>query len=260
MKFPANISYFLRKRQNHKLPYYFNDFLLNKIAVPDTFHKAEDYRKEMLVSHEELVTEEFGAGSKTLNPGKRAISEIATISGTNSKYGLLFHKIVKQFGSGELLELGTSAGIGTMYFATSSELLNITTIEACKTTCLFAEKKIKLSGLKNKFHFINNDFDSVFEKDLLKEKFDLIFIDGNHKGNKLIKYYNEILANYVLPKYIIIIDDINWSNDMFKAWQIIKRLDNSSTYLDLFRMGIVISGYDIPKGFFTINFVNKEIL
>ena len=259
MKIPGNISYFFKRKQNNSLPDYFNRFILNKNLVPDSFYLSEIYRSNLLKSDKKLIFLDSGAGSKILKSNDRKISEIASVSGTNKTYGLVFHKIVKHFQLSEMLELGTSLGIGTNYFARASEELKITTIEACNQTYLFVLKNLKLFGATNKIEFINNDFDTVLDSGLLNnKKFDLIFIDGNHKGEKLLKYYDLIEKHYSKPQHIIIIDDINWSTDMYRAWKQITKSGNSKTYLNLFRTAIVFSGYDLPAGNFTINFVNNK--
>lgn len=259
MRIPSNISYFLKFKHNKSLPDYFNKFILNKSIVPDSFYLAESYRRELIKSDEKIEFLDSGAGSNILKSNERKISEMASISGTNKTYGLLFHKIVKHFRVSEMLELGTSLGIGTYYFATASKELNITTIEASKHCSDFTKKRFKSLGITNKIEIINNDFDTVLDSGLLNNKiFDFIFIDGNHKGEKLLKYYDLIEKRYTKPQHIIIIDDINWSTDMFHAWKQITNSDSSRTYLNLYRTAIVFNGYDMPRGNFTINFVNYK--
>lgn len=261
MKIPGNISYFLKKKQNIRLPKYFNEYILNCSRIPKSFLAADKYRKELLQSDQKIKIQDYGAGSKIFKSDYRSISDIAAVSGTNNTYGLVFHKIVEQFQTNHLLELGTSLGIGTMYFATASENLIITTIEACNQTYLFTKNAINELSLKNRIDLIDSDFDTVLYSEILNDKrFDLIFIDGNHIGEKLLDYYEIIARKYSMTKNIIIVDDINWSRDMFKAWEQITESDNTKTYLNLFKTGIIFNGYDLPAGHFTINFVNNRNL
>ncbi|HOZ29457.1 MAG TPA: class I SAM-dependent methyltransferase [Bacteroidales bacterium] len=258
MKIPGNISYFFKIKQNNKLPDYLNKSILNNKEVPESYHIAKDYRQSLIKSDKKITTTDFGAGSKKIRTRERKISKIASVCGTNEKYGLLFHKIVKHFQSSVLLELGTSVGIGTMCFASASKQLNITTIEACEHTCDFAKNNIKSTANIYNINFINNDFDTVLDSGFIKDKYDLVFIDGNHKGEILIKYYQQIVKSYTKSQFIIILDDINWSRDMYSTWEQITKLDKSKTYLNLYRTGLIISGYDTVPGHFTINFVNNR--
>jgi len=53
-----------------------------------------------------------------------------------------------------------------------------------------------------------------------------------------VKYFNQ-LAEISSDKTVIIIDDINYSNEMTEAWNEIKLHEKVSVSIDLFRMGIV---------------------
>ena len=63
----------------------------------------------------------------------------------------------------------------------------------------------------------------------------------------LLKYFNNIVKKHCGEKSIIVIDDINWSRDMFRAWVEISSQMPSSLRVNLFRMGIIFTGYDLPK-------------
>ena len=49
----------------------------------------------------------------------------------------------------------------------------------------------------------------------------LVFIDGNHRKEPVIKYFNQ-MAEISDSKTVIIIDDINYSKEMAEAWDEIK--------------------------------------
>ncbi len=67
----------------------------------------------------------------------------------------------------------------------------------------------------------------------------LVFIDGNHRKEPVLKYFNQI-AEISDNKTVIIIDDIYYSKEMEEAWNEIKQLhEKVSVTIDIFRMGIV---------------------
>ena len=72
----------------------------------------------------------------------------------------------------------------------------------------------------------------------------LVFIDGNHRKEPVIKYFNQ-MAEISDRKTVIIIDDINYSNEMTEAWKEIKLHEKVSVSIDIFRMGIVFSGREL---------------
>ena len=68
----------------------------------------------------------------------------------------------------------------------------------------------------------------------------LIFIDGNHRKEPVINYFNQ-MAEMSDSNTVIIIDDINYSREMAEAWNEIKLHEKVSVTIDIFRMGICFS-------------------
>ena len=185
-------------------------------------------------SRQEIEIQDFGAGSKKLGLNRK-VSAIFKMSSSKGKYGELLYRLSNHYQPKEILEFGTSLGVGSTYFALGSKNSNITTIEACKNT-----RSIALENLK--------DFDSVestlgtfvdYLAELPTEKqFDMIFIDGHHDGEALIRYLNQ-LQEHSHDETLFILDDIRWSDSMKSAW---KEISNDSRFhlsLELFRIGIV---------------------
>lgn len=257
MKFPANIFYFLKPKANKKLPKVFNNYILNRNVQLYSFGEVQDYQNSLLQNEEVIQMKDFGTGSKKFNDNSRVIKDIASISATKPSFGGMFQKLVEHHNVKSILELGTSVGVGAMYFAKTNESTSVTTIEACPETYSFTKKQFAKLDVKN-VEFVNSTFDEVFEKNLLqKKRYELIYIDGNHNSKSVIKYFDYIVENLTDKKFIIIVDDINWSIDMHNAWKRICRTQKNSLRIDLYRMGIVFAGYDYPKGVFPLNFVNK---
>ncbi|NJO70179.1 MAG: class I SAM-dependent methyltransferase [Bacteroidetes bacterium] len=99
---------------------------------------------------------------------------------------------------------------------------------------------------------IQGNFDDELPA-LLKRlgKADFVFIDGNHKKEFTLKYFEELLG-YSHNETVIIFDDINWSPGMMDAWEEIKSHPRSRVCLDLFRLGIVLLDPKLQKENFTI--------
>ena len=258
VNFPGNIFYFVKKKKNNLLPNFFSDSLLDCRLLPYSSITPNNYRKALLKSNELIEVADFGAGSRKFKNTKRFINKIAAVSGTKHKFGVFYQKLIKHFDIIDILELGTSLGIGTMYLACANTNVNVTTIDACPQTCNFTKNQFNTNKIGN-VKIINAEFDKLFEKKILLEKtFDLVFIDGNHKGDKLIEYFEILKKTHLKDKYIIIADDINWSRDMYQSWKKICSLDPDATYFNLYRCGIIFKNHALPKGIFPIKFVNNK--
>lgn len=228
------------------------DFVDNCVRIK---LKAEDTRtlntlfRRLKNSRQEIEIQDFGAGSKKLG-SKRKVSAIFNMSSSKGKYGALLYRLSKHYQSKEILEFGTSLGVGSTYFALGSPKSNITTVEACQNT-----RSVALENLK--------DFNSVESKlgtfvDYLTElptskKFDLIFIDGHHDGEALIHYLDQ-LQDHAHDETIFVLDDIRWSDSMKSAWVEIAEDSRFHLSMELFRVGIVSRRSGMEKEKFVIRY------
>ena len=197
----------------------------------------------------EIEIEDFGAGSKKLG-SKRKISSIFKMSSSKGKYGELLYRLSKHYQPAEILEFGTSLGVGSSYFSLGSKESNLTTIEACKNT-----RSVALENLKE---FQNIDSEQGTFSDYLNQlpkdkQFDLIFIDGHHDGDALINYLDQ-LQQHSHDETIFILDDIRWSDSMKSGWDTIMNDPRFHLSLDLFRVGIVLKREHQEKEHFTIRY------
>lgn len=198
--------------------------------------KLSGISKQLSTDQRIIEIEDHGAGSKRLS-NQRKIATIFNTSSSNGKYGRLFYQLMRHFHYKQVLELGTSLGVGTMHFSLGNPQANITTIEGCANTAAIARENFDRLGIKN-IQLINATFQSYFEENPTLEKLDLVFIDGHHERSATLNYLNEI-EPFIHEETLIILDDIRWNNDMFRLWN---ELVESSAYnvtIDLFRMGII---------------------
>jgi len=91
----------------------------------------------------------------------------------------------------------------------------------------------------NQIELIQGNFDTTLSNALQKLKqLDYIFLDGNHKLEPTLRYFNEALR-FSHDDSIFVIDDNHWSEEMEQAWEQIKNHPSVSLTIDLFHMGIV---------------------
>jgi len=74
----------------------------------------------------------------------------------------------------------------------------------------------------------------------------LVFIDGDHRKQSTISYYESILP-YTHNDSILVFDDINWSAEMKEAWQNIIARPEVTLSLDFYRMGMVFFRKEIRQ-------------
>jgi predicted O-methyltransferase YrrM len=203
---------------------------------PSIVHNVEKIRKKMISDTRSIMKNDLGAGSG--RPGSRRVSDIARYSPVTQKYGRLLSNMAAAFGEPMIIELGTSLGISAMYMASACLPATVYTIEGCSETAAIARQNFEEAGLTN-INIIEGSFEEIvpsFAKN--PETPGLVFIDGNHRREPVIRYFNEIAA-ISGSKTVIIVDDINYSREMAEAWNELKLHDKVTVSIDIFRMGIL---------------------
>jgi predicted O-methyltransferase YrrM len=198
----------------------------------------EKTRKRLISDQRSIIVNDMGAGSEKLKTNLRKVSDIARYSSVSRKYGILLSNMAAEFGEPQIVELGTSLGISTMYLASTCCGTVVKTIEGSSTISEIATENFKEARIKN-IEVLTGSFDEILPVILSSNiKTGLVFIDGNHRKKPVLSYFTQIAENPG-SKTVVIIDDIYYSEEMEAAWDEIKRFENVSVTIDIFRMGIV---------------------
>lgn len=216
------------------------ELLVNTIRnkEPDpALEKVEKVAAELRKDPRKIEVKDMGAGSKWASGPKRSIASIAGRSGTDRRFGRMLFRLAQRFGQNNVLELGSSLGIGTMCLAAGSKG-NVHSIEACPASVKIAEESIERSDLKNvEVHHgsFQDELPHLMERE---SALDLIRIDGDHREEATVEYFRKCLEK-AHNDSLFIIDDIHWSKGMERAWDRIRREDPVTLSLDLFQAGLL---------------------
>lgn len=251
------LNYFFKARNQHGIHSPFVYELYNNVIKDQTpfyvFSDIESIRAKLLLSNIEIEINDFGAGSTINKSNKRSISDIAKNSLKASKYAQLLFRLVHRFKPTNVLELGTSLGISTMYLAASNSKTQVTTVEGCPNISKVAQINFDKLGLKN-INLINQPFET-FLPNYLKtvSTLDFVFFDGNHTKEATLNYFN-LCVEKTNQQTVFVFDDIYWSKGMNEAWNEIKQHPKISTTIDLFAVGIVFFNSDLSKENFVLRY------
>lgn len=209
--------------------------VFNDDKVFYAFSKIESKRAKLKKMSSVIEVVDFGAKGDGQTVTTRVVSQIAAKSLKHPRYARLLFRLVNFMNYTDILELGTSLGITTLYLSAATKG-SVITIDASEAISKIA------SGLNEEHRKINyrmNSFDKELPN-LKNQSFDFIFIDGDHKGESLLRYY-ELLRPRLKENGCIVVDDINWSPDMSAAWKQLCGKPDINLSLDLFELGILFS-------------------
>lgn len=159
-------------------------------------------------------------------------------TGTGIDTGLLLRRIVEGLGSKRILELGTNTGFSGCYFLSLPQVEELVTIEGSTVLAEIADQN--LSRISKNFRLMVTLFDDALDELMAEnQKFDCVFIDGQHEREALLHYINRSIP-LLNEGGALIIDDLYWSDDMFNAWQEICQDQRFSQTVNLTSKGVCL--------------------
>lgn len=232
-------------------PYLFSLFryILDDDNRLPAYLKIEEKRQSLLSSSEKIHRKDFGAGSKsTPSLMSVAVSDIARSALSLPFQCRIMSRLAMACAANHIVELGTSLGISAAYLASGRKESNVFTIEGDPSIANIARKVFQEMDLKN-IVLINSTFENLLDAGFLPfDSVDLVFIDGNHRKDALLYYY-EKLSPYFHSDTIAVIDDIYWSADMEAGWNALINQQAVTQSVDCYQFGLL---------FFKTDFLYKQ--
>ena len=235
------LKYYLNAKSKYKIhsPFVY-DLLINVIyyqEFEEEFEIIEEIRTILSENENYIDFTDLGAGSNNKTV-RRKIKDIVKDSSKSLKYSQLLYRIVKYFEPKTLIELGTSAGISTMYQALAANKTKLITIEGSENVAEIAKQNFKKLNLRN-IELVLDNFDNALPR-ILKgiDKLDYVFFDGNHTKEATLNYFEQCLVK-VQADTVFVVDDIHWSKEMEEAWVEIQNNSKVVITIDLFFLGLV---------------------
>lgn len=216
------------------------DFILHVLNNKSGYtppQAIEQLRKQLLHDRTVLMVEDFGAGSR--KPTKqKTIRQIAKTAVKPKKYSLLLYRMVRHYQPQTILELGTSLGLTTAYMAAANPQATLITIEGSRAIQQQALRNFQTLGMEF-LKSLQGNFDVRLPEVLAAvDQVDLAFVDGNHRLEPTLNYFNQLLQKRTETS-IFVFDDIHWSAEMEAAWRTIQQHPDVRYTIDLFFLGLV---------------------
>jgi predicted O-methyltransferase YrrM len=218
------------------------------------YRQVEALRAELKNDNTIIDVEDFGAGSGIDKTNRRSVASIARNAAKPQKWAQLLFRIVHYYKPQHILELGTSLGISTAYMALANPAGHIVTAEGSKAIAARAMQNFQVLNCPS-IELVPGNFDDTMPQLLTKlPAIDLAFIDGNHRLEPTVRYFEQLLPH--MGQYsMVIFDDIHWSAGMEEAWRTIQQHPAVKLSIDLFFIGIVLFRQEFhEKQHFTIRY------
>lgn len=236
------LKYFCKAKSKYSVhsPWVYN--LLTNVLHEKKHQKYSNNFSEIEILREKLIrinqkASDITLGIKAKTKHNTLGNKIKSIS--QSANGARILSRMTEFAKPEIiLELGTAAGITTMYISQSAPEAKIYTIEGDKMIAKVAQENFKHLNYHN-ISLLEGNFSEILPilvSDL--PTIDLAFLDGDHSKSGTL-HYLELIKPKLHANSVVIIHDIYWSEDMKKAWHEIINMPEVIISIDYFYFGIL---------------------
>ncbi len=233
--------------------YHLIDQVIYDFKSRNEYGGIEQLRHDLLHDERIIHITDLGAGSHINNSREKQVKQLAENALKPRKLAQLIFRLANEFKPQNIIELGTCLGLTTSYLAKAVPGAKVISIEGCPQTAAVARENLNRMNLNN-VTVLTGNFDEVFPEVVRQiPSLDLIFVDGNHRKDATLRYFN-----WCLPKVngdtLMIFDDIYWSKGMEEAWEEIKNHPRVTVTVDLFWIGLVFFREGQVKEHFRVRF------
>lgn len=248
---PLYITYFFKVVDQHSLqaPGIYNFYTLFKadLRSQKPAEEIEAIRNELKHSGILVNGVDMGAGSRVVDfAGNKTVKSIARYGISSRQDCLMLTQLAVMTNRMVCLELGTSLGISTAYLSRAMPEGVIYSFEGNTGLCDIALdlwRRLHCTNIK----LIRGDIGKQLLPALKSMgKIDFTLIDANHKRKALLSYFEQIYP-FLSSGAMVMIDDIRWSLEMYKAWKELVQDDRIPLTVEFLSFGLLIFREGISK-------------
>lgn len=172
-------------------------------------------------------------------PGMVSLTRIATTSSVSRYWGTFLYLCANANRARTILEMGSCAGISGCYVASGKYCNRFITIEGSPDLAMLADSNIR--QVANNVVVVNALFDDGLDNILptLGDGLDMVYMDGHHEKIATLHYFERLIP-HLNAGSIALLDDINWTPDMWEAWQTLGQWKAMSCTINLGRFGLCV--------------------
>ncbi|MGB3546205.1 MAG: class I SAM-dependent methyltransferase [Saprospiraceae bacterium] len=204
------------------------------------FEQIARLRRHLRRQTVHIPTEDHGAGS-LIAPGRseRRLGHLVRGSAVGKRTGEQLFRLAAWLRPTTSLELGTNAGLSSLYLHLPDRRTDLHTIEGNPYLAAVARDNFSRLRAGANLHQHVGTFSEVLDYLLPTiERLDLVFIDGDHRHAPTVEYVRRCLTRSGSDT-VIVLSDIHWTAEMEAAWAEVRRLPGITASLELWQHGLL---------------------
>ena len=236
------LLYRLKAKTRHGLHSPFVYRLVDKViydySAKKVYNEVEAIRTDLLADDRMITVTDLGAGSHVNNNKQKRVGDVAKNALKPPPLAQLLYRLAADAQPNNIIELGTCLGTTSVYLQKAAPKAKLYTLEGCPQTAGVAKKSFATAKTDNIQLVVGNFDDTLPDVIAGLDKLDFVFVDGNHRKDATLEYFEWCLPK-VHENTLLIFDDIYWSEGMKEAWTQIKTHPQVTVTVDLFWIVLV---------------------
>jgi predicted O-methyltransferase YrrM len=208
--------------------------------------RIEERRRELASGEEfaDLVLAPGGVAARASQGPAGFVADMSAGCGWISippVWGRFLMRLLRELTPRSCVELGTGFGISAAYQAaalTLSGMGRLTTLEVSRECVTVAERGLSELGLDQRVDLQLGEIGETLQGVMQRvAPVDYALIDADHTEQATLGHFRTMLP-HLSDGAVVLLDDINWTSEMKRAWQTIARDEQVSLAVGLGRVGI----------------------
>ena len=226
-------------------PFVFN--LITKVIEEKASYYCLDdielIRKQMLYREEMITCPKYWRKGKAYS---QTVGQIVKKLAIKSKHGALLFRLTNYFHPKEILQIGASMGLSTLYLSSYASGLRCRVLENerefAKISRIVYEK-----GARNPIDLRVGNYQESLSKVLEEtDKFDFVFFNRPYEQQNNYLLF-EMCLSKVHNETVFVFEGIKENGQIRKFWQTVCRCPEVTVTIDLYSMGIVFFNKKLHK-------------
>ena len=186
-----------------------------------------------------IALQNLGAPSQTTRRSSRSAASLVATNAIGKREGKLLFRLALWLQPERIIELGTNAGISTLYLHLADTRTALSTVEGNPEVAALATVTFARATVSDRLSAHVATFAHWFAARPPTPPARLLaFIDGDHRHAPTIDYVNRLLAE-ATPESVIAVADIHWSPGMQRAWAELKDHPRVTASVDTYHFGLL---------------------
>ena len=203
------------------------------------FYLVRQLRRYWSRQRQMVPLQSLGAPSRTTRRRFRTAASLVRSNAIRSEQGELLFRLAVWLRPERIIELGTNAGISTVYLHGADTRTLLQTVEGNPEVAALAQETFRRAGVSPHLRAHTATFREWLDQQSPGPPVRLLaFIDGDHRYRPTLDYVEQLLQ-HTTDEGIIVVADIHWSRGMEQAWEELQRHPRVTATVDTFHFGLL---------------------